>query len=64
MNLAGIPAASVPCGRTAGGLPLGLQVIGRRFDDFRVLELSRKIEKLAALDNRPTKILPAAKITK
>jgi aspartyl-tRNA(Asn)/glutamyl-tRNA(Gln) amidotransferase subunit A len=57
MNLAGIPAASVPCGRAGNGLPLGLQVIGKRFDDFRVLALSREIEKLANLDNRPTKIM-------
>jgi aspartyl-tRNA(Asn)/glutamyl-tRNA(Gln) amidotransferase subunit A len=57
MNLAGIPACSVPCGRTANGLPLGLQVVGKRFDDFQVLALAREIEKLANLDNHPTKIL-------
>jgi aspartyl-tRNA(Asn)/glutamyl-tRNA(Gln) amidotransferase subunit A len=57
MNLTGMPACSVPCGRTAKGLPLGLQVIGRRFDDARVLGMAKHIEKLAALDNRPTKIL-------
>jgi aspartyl-tRNA(Asn)/glutamyl-tRNA(Gln) amidotransferase subunit A len=56
-NLTGIPAASVPCGRAGNGLPLGLQVIGKRFDDFRVLELAREIEKLANLDNRPTKVM-------
>jgi len=56
-NLVGIPAASVPCGRTAEGLPLGLQIAGRRFDDLRVLELAREIERLAGLDNRPTKVL-------
>jgi aspartyl-tRNA(Asn)/glutamyl-tRNA(Gln) amidotransferase subunit A len=58
VNLAGLPAASVPCGRTADGLPLGLQVIGRRFDDFRALYFARKIEALADMDNRPTTILP------
>ena len=57
MNLAGIPAASVPAGKSLSGLPLGLQVVGKRFDDFRVLALAREIEKLASLDNRPTKIL-------
>jgi aspartyl-tRNA(Asn)/glutamyl-tRNA(Gln) amidotransferase subunit A len=57
MNLAGIPAASVPCGRTKDGLPLGLQVIGKRFDDFNVLALAREIEKLAALDNRPSVVM-------
>ena len=54
MNLAGIPACSVPCGRTSNGLPLGLQVLGKRFDDFRVLALAREIENLSNLDNRPS----------
>jgi aspartyl-tRNA(Asn)/glutamyl-tRNA(Gln) amidotransferase subunit A len=57
MNLVGIPAASVPCGLAENGLPLGLQVVGKRFDDMNVLQLAKVIEKLAGLDNRPTKIL-------
>jgi aspartyl-tRNA(Asn)/glutamyl-tRNA(Gln) amidotransferase subunit A len=57
MNLAGIPACSVPCGLAENGLPLGMQVVGRRFDDLRVLELAKKIEEFANLDNRPTKIM-------
>ncbi len=57
MNLAGIPACSVPCGLANNGLPLGLQVVGRRFDDARVLGLAKHIETFAGLDNRPTKIL-------
>jgi aspartyl-tRNA(Asn)/glutamyl-tRNA(Gln) amidotransferase subunit A len=36
-NLAAVPAASVPCGFTADGLPLGLQIVGRRYDDGTVL---------------------------
>ena len=36
-NLTGQPAASVPCGFTKAGLPIGLQVVGRRFDDVSVL---------------------------
>jgi aspartyl-tRNA(Asn)/glutamyl-tRNA(Gln) amidotransferase subunit A len=55
--LAGIPAASVPCGRSKNGLPLGLQVMGPRFSDFSVLNLCRQIEKLTGLDNRPSLIL-------
>ena len=57
MNLAGIPAVSVPCGLATNGLPLGMQVVGRRFDDMRVLQLAKHIETAAAFDNRPTKIL-------
>lgn len=57
MNLAGIPAVSVPCGLAQNGLPLGMQVVGRRFDDMRVLQLAKHIETAAAIDNRPTIIM-------
>ena len=57
MNLAGVPAVSVPCGLAQNGLPLGMQVVGRRFDDMRVLQLAKHIETAAGIDNRPTKIL-------
>jgi aspartyl-tRNA(Asn)/glutamyl-tRNA(Gln) amidotransferase subunit A len=36
-NLAGLPAVSVPCGFTSLGLPVGLQIVGPRFTDWRVL---------------------------
>ena len=32
-NLTGQPAASIPCGFTRDGLPIGLQIVGRRYDD-------------------------------
>ena len=57
MNLAGIPACSVPCGLAQNGLPLGMQVVGRRFDDMRVLQLAKHIETAASIDNRPTTIM-------
>ncbi|MCR5601682.1 MAG: Asp-tRNA(Asn)/Glu-tRNA(Gln) amidotransferase subunit GatA [Ruminococcus sp.] len=37
-SLAGLPAISVPCGRNADGLPIGLQLIGKRFGDAEVLD--------------------------
>ena len=43
-NWAGNPAASVPCGFTAAGLPVGLQIVGRRFDDLGVLQASHAFE--------------------
>jgi aspartyl-tRNA(Asn)/glutamyl-tRNA(Gln) amidotransferase subunit A len=43
-NLSGNPAASVPCGFTAEGLPVGLQIVGRRFDDLGVLQLASLFE--------------------
>ena len=57
MNLAGIPACSVPAGLAQNGLPLGLQVVGARFDDLRVLQLAKHIEQFAGVDNRPTKTM-------
>ena len=57
MNLAGIPAVSVPCGLAQNGLPLGMQVVGKRFDDMRVLQLAKHIETAANIDNRPTVIM-------
>lgn len=57
MNLAGIPACSVPAGMAENGLPLGLQVVGPRFADMRVLQLAKHIQEFAGVDNRPTKIM-------
>ncbi len=45
-NFTGQPAASVPCGFTKDGLPVGLQIVGRRYDDLGVLQASRAFEKI------------------
>ena len=57
MNLAGVPACSVPAGLAENGLPLGLQIVGRRFDDMRVLQLTKHIQEFSGVDNRPTVIM-------
>ncbi len=44
-NLTGNPAASVPCGFTTDELPIGLQIVGRRFDDGMVLRASAAFEE-------------------
>jgi aspartyl-tRNA(Asn)/glutamyl-tRNA(Gln) amidotransferase subunit A len=44
-NLTGQPAASVPCGFTRDGLPIGLQIVGRRFDDATVLRAAATFER-------------------
>ncbi|MGH7716924.1 MAG: amidase family protein, partial [Vulcanimicrobiaceae bacterium] len=38
ISVVGLPAISVPCGLTHDGLPVGLQIVGRRFHEDRVLE--------------------------
>ncbi|MFC2015187.1 amidase family protein [Chloroflexota bacterium] len=43
-NCTGQPAASVPCGWTDDGLPVGLQMVGRRFDDAAVLKAAAAFE--------------------
>jgi len=43
-NLTGQPAATVPCGFTRGGLPVGLQIVGRRFADATVLRAAAAFE--------------------
>jgi aspartyl-tRNA(Asn)/glutamyl-tRNA(Gln) amidotransferase subunit A len=44
-DLAGLPAVSVPCGFSSSGLPIGLQVIGRPFDEARVLRVAHAYEQ-------------------
>ncbi len=43
-SLAGIPGISVPCGRTAEGLPVGMQILGPHFSESRVLQLAHAFE--------------------
>ncbi|CAH0364370.1 unnamed protein product [Pelagomonas calceolata] len=43
-SLAGLPALSVPFGRTSGGLPVGVQVVGKAFDEAAVLRTARRLE--------------------
>jgi len=43
-NFSGSPAASVPCGFTDDGLPVGLQLVGKRFDDLGVLQAAAAFE--------------------
>jgi aspartyl-tRNA(Asn)/glutamyl-tRNA(Gln) amidotransferase subunit A len=45
VNLAGLPALSVPCGFDGAGLPVGLQVVGRPFAEARVLRVARAVER-------------------
>ncbi|MCP3163111.1 Asp-tRNA(Asn)/Glu-tRNA(Gln) amidotransferase subunit GatA [Myxococcus qinghaiensis] len=44
-NLAGVPGLSVPCGFTKAGLPVGLQILGRAFDEALLLRIARAFER-------------------
>jgi aspartyl-tRNA(Asn)/glutamyl-tRNA(Gln) amidotransferase subunit A len=52
-NLAGIPGMSVPAGLDAKGLPLGLQVLGKSFDEETVFAVGRAIEQAARFTATP-----------
>ena len=54
-SLAGLPAMSVPCGLNGDGLPLGLQLVGKPFDEQGVLNAGLAIEKRAGFDAQPEK---------
>jgi aspartyl-tRNA(Asn)/glutamyl-tRNA(Gln) amidotransferase subunit A len=43
-DLVGIPGISVPCGQTKSGLPIGLQVLGRHFDEGTVIRVAHVVE--------------------
>jgi aspartyl-tRNA(Asn)/glutamyl-tRNA(Gln) amidotransferase subunit A len=52
-NLAGLPGISVPAGLSEDGLPLGLQLIGRPFDEATVLRAAGVLEEAAGFDALP-----------
>ncbi len=45
VNLAGLPAVSIPCGKDSSGLPVGLQIIGDKFRESLILNLAKKYEE-------------------
>lgn len=45
VNLAGVPAISIPCGFSSQGLPIGLQIIGRHFDEEKILQVAHAYEQ-------------------
>jgi Asp-tRNA(Asn)/Glu-tRNA(Gln) amidotransferase A subunit family amidase len=46
-NMSGHPAASIPCGWSSEGLPIGMQIVGKRFDELLVLQVSQAFEEIA-----------------
>ncbi|MBU6235830.1 MAG: Asp-tRNA(Asn)/Glu-tRNA(Gln) amidotransferase subunit GatA [Alphaproteobacteria bacterium] len=60
VNLAGLPGMSVPCGLSADGLPLGLQIIGKPWDEATVLRTGHVIQKAANFVAKPQTIIKKA----
>jgi amidase len=52
ITLTGLPTTSVPCAFTSGGLPVGLQIVGRKNDDIGVLQLAHAFEKATKIGER------------
>lgn len=53
-NLAGVPAISVPCGLSAEGLPIGVQLVGNFWSEATLLNLTHKYETAHPLGARPS----------
>ena len=56
VNLAGLPALSLPCGFDGDGMPIGLQIIGKHFDEATVLRLAYAYEQATEWHRRKPRI--------
>jgi aspartyl-tRNA(Asn)/glutamyl-tRNA(Gln) amidotransferase subunit A len=56
VNLAGIPGISIPCGFTTGNLPIGLQLLGRHFDEASVLRAAFAYEQATEWHKKRAKL--------
>ncbi len=53
VNLAGLPAVSMPCGLSENGLPIGFQLIGKPFDEGRLLQIAQTYESAVPFSSKP-----------
>ena len=56
-SLAGLPSISIPVGKDKNGLPLGLQIMGRKFDEETVYKVAFQLEVISKFDNTPSKVM-------
>lgn len=56
-NMSGHPAASIPCGWSSDGLPIGIQIVGKRHDDLTVLQVSQAFEEIAPWQDKKPKLI-------
>jgi aspartyl-tRNA(Asn)/glutamyl-tRNA(Gln) amidotransferase subunit A len=52
-NLAGVPGLSLPCGLSSNGLPIGIQLIGKQFDEARLLRVAHNLEEALGFSFTP-----------
>jgi aspartyl-tRNA(Asn)/glutamyl-tRNA(Gln) amidotransferase subunit A len=57
-NLAGLPAISLPCGFSSGGLPIGLQLVGKPFEESMILRIAHAYQQLTEWHRREINIQP------
>ncbi len=55
-NLAGVPGVSIPCGFVSAGLPVGLQIYGRPFEDDVILSLAHAFQEATDYHRQPPKV--------
>jgi aspartyl-tRNA(Asn)/glutamyl-tRNA(Gln) amidotransferase subunit A len=56
INIAGLPAVSIPCGYDRAGLPIGMQLIGKQFDDANLLGIGNAYEQANDYANRVAEV--------
>jgi aspartyl-tRNA(Asn)/glutamyl-tRNA(Gln) amidotransferase subunit A len=56
VNLAGVPGISVPCGFTSNNLPVGLQIIGKHFDEESIFKVAYAYEQSTDWHKRKPKL--------
>ncbi len=52
VNLAGIPAITIPCGFSSANLPIGIQIMGPRFGEGKLIQAAYSLEKILQLGNK------------
>lgn len=51
VNMAGLPGLSIPCGLDSNGMPIGMQIIGKHFDETGILRLAKAYENVSGYKN-------------
>jgi len=55
-NMTGLPAASIPSGWSNSGLPIGMQIVGKRYDERTVLQVSKAFEEVSPWQEKRPKL--------